>query len=116
MDARRCGYQLDCIAQSDYFFVSSKPLPKKIKLTLAQQAADPFEYINECTKDWKYTIERGNNYGRILVVGIRGFFYESTDVEIQNCENGDVFFSENMIPEVKTSPDDRDKAYFFLNN
>lgn len=119
--SRRCGYENSlsepsCLAETDYFITSSKALPKKLRLSLSVAGGNFFEYINECVPGKINNIERGAAYGRILIVGLRGLFYDETSIEIENCENSTMFYEGKMKPEVKTSSTDRDKAYFILNN
>lgn len=123
-ERRTCGYKHStmralCLPQADYFIISHKPLPAKIKI-LMTIAGRKYEHSNECEPQGDVTVERRMDSGLIFFEAIRRKFYRVTELEIvdmgENCDNNAIFFLGTVEPKIEIIPKDRDRATWDLAN
>ncbi len=71
---------------------SDRPLPAKVRVVINEM-----EFVNECVGLGTATIERTYRNGTINILSYAQFRQEFFDVDIYNCEDGVVFFSQDYV-------------------
>ena len=71
---------------------SERPLPAKVKVVV-----NDMEFVNECVGLGNGSIDRTYRNGTINIVSYSEFRHSFFDVDIMNCEDGSVFFTQDYV-------------------
>lgn len=71
---------------------SEKALPSAVKVVINE-----LEFINECTGLGRAVFERTKNNGTIRISSFSTFRQEYFDVDILDCRDGSIFYSQNYV-------------------
>ena len=71
---------------------SDRPIPAKVKVVINEM-----EFVNECSNLGHATIERTHRNGTINIISYAQFRQDFFDVDIFNCDDGTVFFSQDYV-------------------
>lgn len=75
---------------------SERPLPAKVKVVINEM-----EFVNECIGLGSGTIDRTYRNGTINIISYAQFRQDFFDVDIFNCEDSSVFFSQDYVDTMK---------------
>ncbi len=75
-----------------WIILSERPLPNKIKVLI-----NGMVFFNECTRRGNASVDRTYRNGTIHITSYAAFRQDYFDVDIFDCESGEMYFSQDYV-------------------